>query len=250
MDPGLIFSEIIDPQEGLPQFKARSLAKKAGLPSSLYVKLGQIAAQLYEIFVAQDAIILEINPLVLTEGGELYAADGKMDLDDDALFRHPEWAARPFEGTEIEAKARGKNLRFVELEGDIGICGNGAGMMMTAMDLIVRKGGRPANFCEAGGAHAQAGSGRGAIEWWRDAVDLVLSNQKVTRLLFNLVGGNQRGDEVAQGIVEALRDKKIPAFIRLTGTNQEEGRSILAEHGFRSYDTLEEAVAALIQWRD
>jgi len=250
MDPALIFSEIIDPQEGLPQFKARALAKKAGFPPSLYVKLGQIAAQLYGVFVAQEAIILEINPLVSREGGELCALDGKMDLDDDAFFRHPEWAGRPFEGTEIEARARRKNLRFVELEGDIGICGNGAGMMMTAMDLIVRKGGRPANFCEAGGAHAQAGSGRGAIEWWRDAVDLVLSNQKVTRILFNLVGGNQRGDEVARGIVEALRNKKIPAYIRLAGTNQEEGRSILAEHGFRSYETLEEAVAALIQGRD
>lgn len=245
--PSLVFSEIIEPLEGVPPFKARALAKKASFPSELYARLGDVASRLYTLFADKDVIVLEINPLVLTERGELIAADGKMDVDEDALYRHPAWEERPFDGTDLEARAHRKNLRFVELDGDIGICGNGAGMMMTALDLVVRSGGKPANFCEAGGAHARAGSGRGAIEWWREAILLVLSNPRVNRLLFNLVGGNQRGDEVAMGIVEALKDKKIPAFIRLSGTRQEEGKKILADHGHQTYDTLEEAVQALVQ---
>lgn len=245
--PCLVFSETINPLEGLPQFKARHVAKKASFPAKLYMPLGQIASQLYKLFVDKDAIVIEINPLVLTENEDLIAVDGKMDIDDDALIRHPEWEKRTFDGTDLEVKARQRGLHFVELDGDVGICGNGAGMMMTAMDLIVRHGGRPANFCEAGGAHARAGSGRGAIEWWRDATILVLSNPRVTRFLFNLVGGNQRGDEVAMGIVEALKDKDIPVAIRLSGTRQEEGRRILAEHGYKYYDTLEEAVQAIVR---
>ena len=190
------------------------------------MKLGQIAAQLYGVFVAQEAIILEINPLVSREGGELCALDGKMDLDDDAFFRHPEWAGRPFEGTEIEARARRKNLRFVELEGDIGICGNGAGMMMTAMDLIVRKGGRPANFCDLGGG----GSAEGVV----DALEVITRDPQVKSIFFNIFGGITRCDEVARGILEALNRldmSQYPIVVRLDGTNSEEGRRILAEAG-------------------
>jgi succinyl-CoA synthetase beta subunit len=129
--PSLVFSEIIDPLEGVPPFKARALAKKASFPPELYARLGDVASRLYTLFVDKDVIVLEINPLVLTAQGELIAADGKMDVDEDALYRHPEWEGRPFDGTDLEARAYQKDLRFVELEGNIGICGNGAGMMMT-----------------------------------------------------------------------------------------------------------------------
>ena len=247
MHPSFICSATIDPLEGLPPFKARVLAKKASFPPQLYVRLGDIASQLYKLFVDKDAIVLEINPLALTEDGEIIAADGKMDMDEDALFRHPEWEKRPFDETDLEAKAQQKNLRFVELDGDIGVCGNGAGMMMTAMDLIVRSGGKPANFCEAGGRtpaldlEEERSNGGETPSYWSCPIP------RVTRLLFNLVGGNQRGDEVAMGIVEALKNKNIPAFIRLSGTKQEEGRKILADHGYKSYDTLEESVQAMVQ---
>ncbi len=247
--PHRLHSSIVKPLEGLPEFRARQIAQEAGVPRKLLIPIGLIAHQLFHIFLEMDAIILEINPLARTRKGQIVALDGKLEMDEDALYRHPELSIEgriPGE-TEVEALARRAKLSYVELDGNIGICGNGAGMMMTAIDLVMRYGGKAANFCEAGGAHARAGSGAGAVQWWCKAVETVLANPRVNALLINVVGGNHRGDEVAQGIVEALKERKLPVVIRLSGTRQEEGRQILERAGYHSWETLEEAARAVVE---
>jgi succinyl-CoA synthetase beta subunit len=247
--PHRLHSALVDPLDGLPEFRARQIALEAGVPRELLVPIGSIANKLFQIFQEMDAIILEINPLALTNKGQLVALDAKLEMDEDSLYRHPELSidGRIPGETQVEALARKANLRYVELDGNIGICGNGAGMMMTAIDLVMRFGGKAANFCEAGGAHARAGSGAGAVQWWRQGVETVLANPRVKALLINVVGGNHRGDEVGQGIVEALAERKLPVVIRLSGTRQDEGRQILRQAGYHSYETLEEAAQAVVE---
>jgi succinyl-CoA synthetase beta subunit len=250
--PGTLQKVLIDVQPGLIPDDVVALARGAGLDGGIAADLATVAAALYGAFVDLDAVVAEINPLAVTEDGALIALDAKLDLDDYAADRQ---AYDPVEHivaeTAAEARARDLGLSYVELDGDIGIAGNGAGLMMATVDAVERLGGRAANFCDAGGARARPGSGRGAIDWWRDVIEVVMSNPKVEHLLFNLHGGNHRGDEVAQGVIEGLqRSRQVPTVVRLSGTREAEGHAILERHGITSFASMEEVVAAAIDQFD
>ena len=239
---------LIDVGAGLAAADVAGLAREAGLDDAVAAAVGTVGEALYSAFVSLDAVVAEINPLAVTATGDLLALDAKFDLDDYAVGRQPyDPAAHVVAETAAEARARALGLSYVELDGNIGIVGNGAGLMMVTVDAVERLGGRAANFCEAGGARARPGSGRGAIDWWRDVIEVVMSDPKVEFLLFNLHGGNHRGDEVAQGVVEGLaRSRRVPTVVRLSGTREEQGRDILRRHGIVSHDSLEDVAAAAI----
>lgn len=247
--PQTLHRALIDVDAGLATADVAGLAREAGLDDAAATAVGRVGETLYSAFVGLDAVVAEINPLAVMEDGALIAVDAKFDLDDYAVGRQPYDAAAHVIGeTTAEARARGLGLSYVELEGNIGIAGNGAGLMMATVDEVERLGGRAANFCDAGGARARPGSGRGAIDWWRDVIEVVMSNPRVEYLLFNLHGGNHRGDEVAQGVIEGLeRSRRVPTVVRLSGTRQEQGRDILRHHDITSFGSLEEVVAAAIE---
>lgn len=249
-DSGLLRSQTIDVLEGLQPYLMRRVAKEAGMPSELLTPLGDAASKLYRAFCSGDAAVAEINPLVITDTGALVALDAKFDIDDYALDRQKQWPVQEHLGDETptEAQAREAGLTYVELDGSIGIAGNGAGLMMLTVDLVEQLAGRAANFCDAGGARARPGTGEDAIRWWKNVVAIVLSNPKVRVFLFNLHGGNHRGDEVAEGLIRGLREsgRDVPMVVRLSGTRQAEGRAILADAGIESYDTLEEVAGAAV----
>jgi succinyl-CoA synthetase beta subunit len=217
----------IDPFVGLPDYLARDVAVSIGLARDHWNEFIRIARGLAAVFVANDASLAEINPLAVVSndgGSRLLALDGKMMIDDNALFRHPELAAMrdPDEESEAERKARNADLSFVSLDGDIGCLVNGAGLAMATLDIIQHFGGRPANFLDvAGGARAEKVAA---------ALRIVLSDPKVKVVLFNIFGGITRCDEVARGIIQALEEVKVnvPMVARITGTNKEEGDRILA----------------------
>jgi succinyl-CoA synthetase beta subunit len=182
-------------------------------------------AKLYEAFVAEDAMLVEVNPLIVTPERKLRALDAKVTLDDNALFRHADNAAlrNPSAEDPQEQMAKERGLTYVKLDGDIGILGNGAGLVMSTLDVVAQVGGSPANFLDAGG-----GSKADAIV---SAVEVILSDPKVKAVLFNIFGGISRCDEVANGLIEAFAQVKpeVPFVVRLDGTNDEEGRRLLAE---------------------
>ena len=182
-------------------------------------------AKLYDAFVAEDAMLVEVNPLIVTPERQLRALDAKVTLDDNAMFRHPENAAlrNPSAEDPQEQMAKERGLTYVKLDGDIGILGNGAGLVMSTLDVVDQVGGKPANFLDAGG-----GSKADAIV---SAVEVILSDPKVKAVLFNIFGGITRCDEVANGLIEAFAQVKpeVPFVVRLDGTNDEEGRRLLAE---------------------
>ncbi|HEY6399140.1 MAG TPA: succinate--CoA ligase subunit beta, partial [Solirubrobacteraceae bacterium] len=182
-------------------------------------------ARLYELFIEEDATLVEVNPLIVTPDREVRALDAKVTLDDNSLFRHPENAAlRDVSGEdEQERMAKERGLTYVKLDGDIGILGNGAGLVMSTLDVVAEAGGAPANFLDAGGGSK--------AETITSAVDVILSDPKVKAVLFNIFGGITRCDEVARGLIEAFAkiDPKVPFVVRLDGTNDVEGRRLLAE---------------------
>jgi succinyl-CoA synthetase beta subunit len=182
-------------------------------------------ARLYETFVAEDATLVEVNPLLITKARTVVALDSKFTVDGNALARHPETAAFRNSSDEDpqERMAKERGLTYVKLDGDIGILGNGAGLVMSTLDVVAQQGGTPANFLDAGG-----GSKADAIV---SAVEVILSDPKVKAVLFNIFGGITRGDEVARGLIEAFNqiEVKVPFVVRLDGTNDEEGRRLLAE---------------------
>jgi succinyl-CoA synthetase beta subunit len=187
--------------------------------------VGAMLARLYYTFVAEDAMLVEVNPLLVTKSRDVVALDAKVTLDDNALYRHPEAAAfRNVEGEDPQERmARERGLTYVALDGNIGILGNGAGLVMSTLDVVAQAGGRPANFLDAGG-----GSKAEAIT---SAVEVILSNPQVTAVLFNIFGGITRCDEVARGLIEAFVqiEPTVPFVVRLDGTNDVEGRRLLAE---------------------
>ena len=246
--PGTLRKELVDVSTGLATATAADLVREAGIDDELAGRIGTVAEALYRVFVDLDAVVAEINPLAVTADGELIALDAKFDIDDYAAGRQEfDAVAHLVAETESEARARTLGLSYVELDGNIGIAGNGAGLMMATVDAVERLGGRAANFCDAGGARARPGSGRGAIDWWRDVIEVVMSNPKVEFLVFNLHGGNHRGDEVAQGVVEGLqRSRQVPTVVRLSGTREEEGRAILADNSITSFTSMEEVVDAAL----
>jgi succinyl-CoA synthetase beta subunit len=227
----------IDPFLGLQPYQGRELAFGIGLPKGLVRDFGAIAEGLYNSFVGCDASLAEINPLVVTGNGKLLAVDGKILLDDNALFRHFELAEMrdADEETAEEQEARRYGLSYVKLDGEIGCMVNGAGLAMATMDIIKLYGGEPANFLDIGGG-AQADKVAAALR-------IILSDRNVKAVLFNIFGGITRCDEVARGIVGALREvpTQVPMVARLVGTNEEEGRQILAEAHMMTAATLAEA---------
>ncbi len=216
----------VDPLEGFQPYQARRLIYSAAIedPSEQKQLLG-IIEKLYDCFVESDAMLTEINPLIVTPLGEVRALDSKFTVDDSALFRHPDIAEmRDVEAADPQERlAREKGVTYVKLDGDVGILGNGAGLSMSTVDVVVVAGGRPANFCDLGGG----GDAQGVV----DALEVITSDEQVRSIFFNVFGGITRGDEVARGILTALDQMKIelPIVVRLDGTNAEEGRRLLAE---------------------
>jgi len=216
----------VDPLEGFQPYQARRLIYGAGIDDPNEQKqLLAIIEKLYRCFVEADAMLCEINPLIVTPEGEVRALDSKFTVDDSALFRHPEIAEmRDVEAADPRERfAREKGVTYVKLDGDVGILGNGAGLSMSTVDVVVVAGGRPANFCDLGGG----GDAQGVV----DALEVITSDDQVRSIFFNIFGGITRGDEVARGILAALDQMHIdlPIVVRLDGTNAEEGRRLLAE---------------------
>ena len=224
-DPGAIATLHVDPLLGFQEFHGRRLAFEAGVDADLVRPASAFLSKLYDAFVAEDATLVEVNPLIVTPERELRALDAKVTLDNNAMFRHPDNASlrNPSAEDEQEQMAKARGLNFVKLDGDIGILGNGAGLVMSTLDVVAQAGGKPANFLDAGG-----GSQADAIV---AAVETILFNPNVKAVLFNIFGGITRCDEVARGLIEAFGQVKpqVPFVVRLDGTNDEEGRRLLQE---------------------
>ncbi len=229
----------VDPFLGLRDYQARQLALGIGLGREQFRPFSAIASGLYRTFLETDASLAEINPLVVQGDGSLLAVDGKIVLDDNALFRHPDLAEMRDldEETEAEREARQAGLSYVSLDGEIGCMVNGAGLAMATMDLTKYYGGSPANFLDIGGG-AKADKVAAALR-------IILSDPKVKAVLFNIFGGITRCDEVARGILTALEEVKpdVPMVARLVGTNEEEGRALLEASPYQliTASTLSEA---------
>jgi succinyl-CoA synthetase beta subunit len=223
--PEKIAREHINPFLGLRDYEARNLAASIGLPREHWKAFGQIAASLFQAYWDTDATLAEINPLVINAANQLAALDGKVIIDDNALFRHPDLAEMRDidEEAPAETEARKYGLSYVKLDGEIGCMVNGAGLAMGTMDIISYFGGTPANFLDVGGG-ATADKVAAALR-------IILSDANVKAVLFNIFGGITRCDEVARGILKALHEvqTKVPMVVRLVGTNEEEGRRLLAE---------------------
>jgi succinyl-CoA synthetase beta subunit len=224
-DPSAIAIVHVDPLLGFRDFYGRRLAFEAQIADDVAAPVGALLGRLYETFVEEDALLVEVNPLLVTDERQVLALDAKVTVDDNALFRHSDSAAMRDTSAEDpqERMARERGLTYVKLDGNIGILGNGAGLVMSTLDVVAQAGGTPANFLDAGG-----GSKAEAIV---DAVEVILSNEKVGAVLFNIFGGITRCDEVANGLVTAFSQlqPKVPFVVRLDGTNDEEGRRILAD---------------------
>jgi len=223
--PEKIITYPIDMHWGLRPFEARDIVARAGLPHQVITQAAAILTALAQAFIASDASLAEINPLALTTDGQLQAADAKIVLDDNALFRHKEYAAwaAPEESNLLEYEARQAGLTYVKLDGDVGIIGNGAGLVMATLDMVARVGGKPANFLDIGGG-AKA-------EVMYKALTFVARDVQVRGILVNIFGGITRGEEVAQGILMAQAElpNDMPIVVRLSGTDAERGIALLKE---------------------
>jgi succinyl-CoA synthetase beta subunit len=235
--PEKIVRAHIDPLMGLRDYQARDIAAGIDLPRDHWKLFGQIARGLWQAYQASDATLAEINPLVITSDNQLLAVDGKMVVDDSALFRHPEIVEMRDLDVEApsEIEARKYGLSFIKLDGNIGCMVNGAGLAMTTMDIIKLYGGEPANFLDIGGG---AGSEKVAA-----ALRIILDDPNVKAILINIFGGITRGDEVARGILDALTtiQTSVPMIVRLVGTNAEQGMQILANAEMITAETLADA---------
>lgn len=235
--PEKIITVAVDPCLGLKEYQARDLAINIGLPREQLGNFARICQGLYTCYLGCDASLAEINPLAVLGDGTLKALDGKMVLDDSALFRHADLAAMRDEDEETpeEREARLNDLSYVKLDGEIGCMVNGAGLAMATMDIIKHFGGAPANFLDVGGG-AKASKVAAALR-------IILSDPNVKAVLLNIFGGITRCDEVARGILQALQEvpTQVPMVVRLVGTNYEEGRAILADAHMITADTLVEA---------
>jgi succinyl-CoA synthetase beta subunit len=223
-DPKALVKRHIDPTREFDVAAARSIVEEAGLDEDVRDQAAEVLVKLAEVATAEDASLIEVNPLIVTAGREIVALDSKVTIDGNALFRHQDLAeiADTVEDPQ-EAMAKEKGLTYVKLDGNVGILANGAGLCMSTLDVVAQAGGAPANFLDAGG-----GSKAEAIV---NALTVITSDEKVTAILFNIFGGITRCDEIAKGIVEASGqlDLEVPLVVRLDGTNSEEGLQILAE---------------------
>jgi len=241
--PEKIVKRQAHPTLGLHAYQAREMAFELGLPSGKVNGFAAIAQQLYTAYMKEDATLVEVNPLILTEDGEWGALDSKMSFDDNALFRHKEAEdlrdLAEENATELDARSSG--ISFVKLDGDIGCIVNGAGLAMATMDAVKLQGGEPANFLDVGGGASASQVAK--------AFTLVTADPNVKAILINIFGGITRGDVVASGIREALDEVKVevPIVVRLSGTNADEGKAILSEAGLTAVDTMDEAAAQVVQ---
>ena len=226
-EPEKILKETIDPAVGLQAFQARKLAFGIGLPNSVINKAAKFMTALYRAYVDLDASLAEINPFLLTEDGELYALDAKLNFDDNSLFRHKDYAELRDLNEEdpLEVEASKHDLNYIKLDGNIGCMVNGAGLAMGTMDIIKLAGGEPANFLDVGGGASQ--------ERVENAFRILLSDKNVKAVLINIFGGIVRTDMVASGVVAAARNIgiKVPVVVRLEGTNVEKGREVIEQSG-------------------
>ncbi len=226
-NPEAIITEVIDPFLGLRPYQAREIALKLGFPKNLINKVASIFVKLYEVYMKEDASMVEINPLVLTKEGNVVVLDAKVDFDDNALFRHPDIMEMedPTQESELEVQAKQYNLNYIKLDGNIACMVNGAGLAMATMDTIKLAGGEPANFLDVGGS-ANA-------EQIANAFKIILSDPNVKAIFINIFGGILRCDRLAEGIIEASKEVKphVPIVVRMEGTNVELGKKMLAESG-------------------
>jgi succinyl-CoA synthetase beta subunit len=224
-DPEAMRMLHVDPLIGFQEFHGRRLAFEAGIAADVIRPVGAMLGKLYEVFERDDATLVEVNPLLVTKSREVVALDAKVTIDANALYRHPDIAElRDLSGEDPQERmAKERGLTYIKLDGNVGILGNGAGLVMSTLDVVAQAGGRPANFLDAGG-----GSKAEAIT---SAVEVILSDDKVSAVLFNIFGGITRCDEVARGLIEAFEQVKpdVPFVVRLDGTNDKEGRALLAE---------------------
>jgi succinyl-CoA synthetase beta subunit len=241
--PDKIIKSHIDPLLGLREYQARDVAVAIDLPREYMKDFVKVAMGLWEVYKATDATLAEINPLVITKDKKLVALDGKMMIDDSALFRQPELNEMrdTDEDDPAEIEARKYGLSFIKLDGNIGCMVNGAGLAMTSMDVIKLFGGEPANFLDIGGG---AGADKVAA-----AMRIILTDPNVKAVLFNIFGGITRCDEVARGILVAMDEvkPKVPMVVRLVGTNAEEGRKLLENANMITADTLADAAKKSVE---
>lgn len=244
--PEKIAKHFIDPILGFRTYNARDLAKKIGYKTAQMQELTEIFMRFYMAAMDYDAELMEMNPLVETGEGKFIAADARLIVDDNALFRHPDYKARAAgegetEPTPQEIKAQKADLAYVKLDGNIGIIGNGAGLVMATLDAIQLYGGRPANFLDAGGGASP--------EQMATALDIVLSDPNVSVVFINILGGITRCDDVARGILEAKKRVGFtkPIVIRLVGTNEAEGRKLLTSEGIHVLDSMENAAMKAVE---
>jgi len=246
-DPDAIAQEHVDPAFGLHAYQARKAVYDAGVPREVARDVSSTLSTLYDLWENKDGSDAEINPLMITAGDDVVAADAVFNVDDDALFRHPDLAELEEEaaGDDLEAKANEYGFDYVRLDGNVGIIGNGAGLVMTTLDLVDHYGGAPANFLDIGGG-AKA-------ERVTNALDMVFSDPNADAVVFNIFGGITRGDEVAEGInaaLEAFEEIPKPVVVRLAGTNAEEGMEILNTDLVTVEATLEDAVKRAVEYAE
>ena len=243
-NPEKIIRLYVDPLKGLDEAAAAKMVGQLKMSQKDAAKFASIIATLYKAAVDYDAELVELNPLVITGSGDFVAADARITMDDNAVFRHPEFAERSLEREEEtprEIEARKQHFSYVDLDGDIGIIGNGAGLVMATVDMVQYFGGKPANFLDiGGGAH---------VDIIKAGVLLVMGKPEVRGVLINILGGITRCDMVATGVIEGLKAAPVkkPIAVRMMGTNEQEGREILRQNGIGCYPDMEQAAAAIIK---
>ncbi|MCD6504759.1 ADP-forming succinate--CoA ligase subunit beta [Candidatus Bathyarchaeota archaeon] len=236
---------LVDPIQGFRPYHARQIAKEVGYKGRRMLELAAVFHKIYRAAMDYDAELIETNPLAETMEGTFIAVDARLIIDDNALYRHPEFQRRLVEDfselTREEIEARKSGLAYVKMDGNIGVVGNGAGLVMATLDLIQLYGGKPADFLDVGG-----GASSDKVE---KALNIVLSDPNVEVAFINILGGITRCDQVARGIVEARRNLRFrkPIVIRLVGTNEDEGKRILTEEGIQVFESMEEAAKKAVE---
>ncbi len=243
--PESIHKEWAHPKLGFRDYQLRRLAFDVAPRADLGRAIASTARKLVDVYVDNDANVAEINPLVTHKDDSVTALDAKMNFDDNALYRHPniEEFRDPAEEDPLEARAREADLHYVRLDGSVGIIGNGAGLVMTTLDVVDRAGGQPSNFLDIGGSSSP--------EKVKTALELIVANEKTQSILINVFGGITRCDDVAKGLIQAVEDLGIdlPIVVRLTGTNEEKGKQLLEESGINidAHTSMEEAAEEAVQ---